>query len=83
MVRAHIHMQTVTQQETDKYRWNFQGLSGQMETNIKAHGKIVKGMDHLPLVFSRQRFKGDIYVGEYKFNVHNGQGTYIFKDGSK
>ena len=27
--------------------------------------------------------QGDIYVGEYKFDVHNGQGTYIFKDGSK
>ena len=35
------------------------------------------------LYLADNEFKGDTYVGEYKFNVHNGQGTYIFKDGSK
>ena len=35
------------------------------------------------LYLADNEFKGDIYVGEYKFDVHNGQGTYIFKDGSK
>ena len=35
------------------------------------------------LYLADNEFKGDIYVGEYKFDLYNGQGTYIWKDGYK
>ena len=44
------------------------------------------GKKHGPGIFlylADNEFKGDIYVGEYKFDIYNGQGTYIWKDGSK
>ena len=44
------------------------------------------GKKHGPgiyLFLSNNEFKGDIYVGEYMDDIRHGQGTYIFKDGSK
>ena len=44
------------------------------------------GKNHRPGIYfylADNEFKGDTYVGEYEFDVYNGQGTYILKDGSK
>jgi hypothetical protein len=52
----------------------------------KYQGAWKDGKKHGPgiyLYLADNEFKGDIYVGEYKFDLYNGQGTYIWKDGSK
>ena len=76
----------------DKYigEWKKDIMHGQgmyiFANGDKYQGAWKDGKKHGPGIFlylADNEFKGDIYVGEYKFNVHNGQGTYIFKDGSK
>ena len=47
----------------------------------KYQGAWKDGKIGIYLYLADNEFKGDIYVGEYKFDVHNGQGTYIWKDG--
>ena len=76
----------------DKYtgEWKKDIMHGQGMYNWangdRYQGAWKDGNKHGPgiyLYLADNEFKGDIYVGEYKFDVYNGQGTYIWKDGSK
>ena len=76
----------------DKYigEWKKDIMHGQgmyiFANGDKYQGAWKDGKKHGPGIFlylADNEFKGDIYVGEYKFDLYNGQGTYIWKDGSK
>ena len=76
----------------DKYvgEWKDGAIHGQ-GTYIWADGDRYQGAwkdgkKHGPgiyLYLADNEFKGDTYVGEYMDDIKNGQGTYIWKDGSK
>ena len=76
----------------DKYtgEWKKDIMHGQgmyiFANGDRYQGAWKDGKKHGPgiyLYLADNEFKGDIYVGEYKFDIYNGQGTYIWKDGSK
>ena len=50
-----------------------------MATNTSASSKITKGTDKAPILFAN----GDKYIGEYKDDKYNGQGTYTFGPNSE
>ena len=76
----------------DKYigEWKKDKMHGQgmyiFANGDRYQGAWKDGKKHGPgiyLYLADNEFKGDTYVGEYMDDIKNGQGTYIWKDGSK
>ena len=76
----------------DKYigEWKKDKMHGQgmyiFANGDRYQGAWKEGKKHGPgiyLYLADNEFKGDTYVGEYMDDIKNGQGTYIWKDGSK